>query len=261
MDTALLENNFIATVVATVITLGGFSIKFLRGAFDFHYEYFTRRHLRRMTDLLPQVEPNSLQHGFLKQVINAEVFKIASGLSATNRNAAALMHLCRYKRISPNQVKQLARHLDVKPSGHVAIKIDAFDTFTAYYSLGAAIVIFFFGVYAFITSFAINSEFGWIAGAIMFLICCFVVKLFLKDFYNYRGVQRVRNELHVSPIPICEDCQSIINTQPAGITSPTPTGTAPIKNPGNAGASITGSTVQMPQTHAAHPVAADPSSA
>lgn len=260
MDTTLLGNNLGPAIATAIITLIGFSIKILKGAFDFHYEYFTRRHLRRITDLLPQVEPNSLQHGFLKQAINAEVFKIASGVKTTNRDAAALMHLCKYTRISPNQVKQFARHIDVNSDGHVAITINKLDKVTAFYSVGSALVILGWGGYAFITSFAIQAEYGWVAGAIMFLISSFIAGLFLRDFRSYRVVQRVRNELRSDPIPICEDCHSTNGISAADITTPTQTESSSLRNPGHAGAFVARSTAQIPQPSAAHP-AADPSSA
>lgn len=206
---SFVQNNMGFAIITGLITFVGVFINILKGAFDFHYEYFTRRHLRRMTDLLPQVEPGSLHQDFLKQAISAEVFKIASGVKTTNRNAAALMHLCKFKRISPSQVKKTLQYLKLMPSGHVTLAINTLDRVSAYYSLTAAVVIFIFGIYAFVNSIIINLAYGWIAGAIMFLFCSFVVGFFLKDWRNYQQVKKTQKELHDNPLPICNESKSV----------------------------------------------------
>jgi hypothetical protein len=258
---ALLENNLGFALATGLITLLGFSIKILKGAFDFHYEYFTRRHLRRMTDLLPQVDPDSLLHHFLKQAISIEVFKIASGLKTTNLYAAALMHLCKFKRLSPNRVKHFVRHVELRPDGHVTISINTMDKVAAYYSFTAATVIFIYGAYAFITSFAINEQYGWIAGAVMFLICSAAVRFFLKDWRNYQDVKRIQRDLVANPLPICEDCRAVACPPAGQAEAANQAETQPVNRTGHTAVSVTPPAAQTPQPTAGHSTVTDPSSA
>jgi hypothetical protein len=258
---ALLENNLGFALATGFITLLGLSIKILKGAFDFHYEYFTRRHLRRMTDLLPQVDPDSLLHHFLKQAISIEVFKIASGLKTTNLYAAALMHLCKFKRISPNRVKHFVRHIELRPDGHVTLSVKTIDKVAAYYSVTAAAVIFIFGSYAFVTSLAINEKYGWIAGAVMFLICSFAVRFFLKDWRNYQEVKRIQRDLLANPIPICEECQAVAGRPTSQAETADQAEIHPVNSPGHTAVSVTHSAAQTPHPIAVPSAVADPSSA
>ena len=258
---ALLQNNLSFALTTGFITLLGFSVKILKGAFDFHYEYFTRRQLRRMTDLLPQVDQNSQLYHFLKQAISIEVFKIASVVKTTNINAAALMHLCRFKRISPSQVKNVVRHIKVRPDGRVTISIWAMERIAAYYSLTASVVIFVFGLYALVTSFAIDAKYGWAAGVIVFLICLMPVRFFLKDWRNYQQIKRIQSELLANPIPICEECraassQSIIQAEPADNSE-----TSSVKSPDHVGGDATSSPAQTSLPAAANAVVAGSSPA
>ncbi|MDP3845885.1 MAG: hypothetical protein Q8R10_05610 [Pseudomonas sp.] len=258
---ALLENNLGFALATGFITLLGFSIKILKGAFDFHYEYFTRRHLRRMTDLLPQVDPDSLLHHFLKQAISIEVFKIASGLKTTSLYAAALMHLCKFKRISPNRVKHFVRHIEIRPDGHVSLSINTMDKVAAYYSVTAAAVIFIFGGYAFVTSFAINEKYGWIAGAVMFLICSIAVRFFLKDWRNYQEVKRIQSDLLANPLPISEECQAVACRPTTQAETTDQAEIHPVKGTGHTDASVAHSAAQIPQPNAVPSAVADPASA
>ncbi|MGY8832595.1 MAG: hypothetical protein ACKVIS_24305 [Pseudomonadales bacterium] len=255
----LLENNIGFAILSGLFVLFGFAMKILKGAFDFHYEYFTRRHLRRITDLLPLVDPGSLQHDFLKQAISIEVFKITSGLKTTTLNAAALMHLCKYKYISPNQVKLFERHTEIQPGGHVLLSIKAMDKFIAYYSGIAASVILIFGLSALITSFKITDKYGWIAGVVVMLMCIGAASFFLKDWRSYKTVKRIQSQLQANLLPICEECQTVPRSQgsqPRSAQMETP----PELSPGQAGASVTPPAAQTPQPNAAHTAAVDPSS-
>lgn len=206
---ALLENNPGFTIAASFFALLGLAIKILKGAADFHYDYFTRRHLRRITELLPLVEPGSLQHDFLKQTVDGEVFKIAAGLKTSNRHAAALMHLCKLRLISPNQTKLFAHHIEPRTDGKVVLTLSKLDKIGAIYAVVAASVILLFGLYALAVSFTIDAEFGWIAGAVMLLICSFAARPLLSDFHGYRTVKRVRDHMLAAPLPLCEDCQHV----------------------------------------------------
>jgi hypothetical protein len=218
---ALLENNLGVAIFTGLFALLGFAIKILKGAFDFHYDYFTRRHLRRVTDLLPLVEADSLAHHYLKETINGEVFKIASGLKTTNRRASALMQLCKFQRISANQVKLFARNIELGNDGKVSISINNWDKLAAGYSAVASTVMFIFGLYAFITSFSIDSEYGWVAGAVVFLLCILAVRVFITDFRSYQLLKIVRNDLQDKPLPPCKECHTDIDATLTQDSSPT----------------------------------------
>ena len=258
---ALLQNNFSFALTTGFITLLGFSVKILKGAFDFHYEYFTRRQLRRMTDLLPQVDQNSQLYHFLQQAISIEVFKIASGVKTTTINAAALMHLCKFKRISPNQVKNLVRHIKARPDGQVTISMWAMEKIAAYYSLTASVVIFIFGLYALVTSFAINAKYGWAAGLIVFLICLMPVRFFLKDWRNYQQIKGIQSELLANPIPICEECRAVVSQSIIQAESAENSEIYSVKSPNHVEVDATSSPAQTSPSAAANSVVAGSSSA
>lgn len=183
-------------------------LKIVRGAWDFHYDYVTRRHLKRMAELLPLAEAGSQQHKFLRQVINAELFKIASGLKATDHKAAAMMHLCEHGLVSSNQVKKFSPFVWPAANGQIAIKISRMDTVFMIYAAICAAAIFIYGLWAFarlayLTA-TTNAVMPMVVGSVVFLGCSFVVRYFLNDVRRYLLARRVREKLKSDPLPPCD---------------------------------------------------------
>ncbi|WP_323147850.1 hypothetical protein [Pseudomonas oryzihabitans] len=183
----------------------GAVLKVVRGAWDFHYDYITRRHLRRMVELLPLTDVDSQQHKFLRQVINSEIFKIASGVKAGDRDAAALMYLCEFSLVAPGEVNKIATFVRSAAGGKISIKINWFDTVFMIYSAICASAIFGYGLWIFARLTYLgateNTFVPVLVGSGLFVGCSFVVRYFLKDVRIYRTARRIRERLKAEPLP------------------------------------------------------------
>jgi hypothetical protein len=207
METAALtlfqDYPYAAYFLGTLLLIG-VAIKSLRSVFDFHND-FTRRHLRRVSELLPLTQAdNDLQH-FLRHVIADEVFKITSGVAAPRQKAALLMHLCRNDYLSPNQLKPVARFIKQKTGGLAEIQIDFADKLFAWYAFGSSLIVFAYGAISFgLLAFEHGAK-GALVGAIVFAMCGVTCVLFSGDFRNYRLAKRLENQLASRPLPPLEE--------------------------------------------------------
>jgi len=194
----------LAALVGGLSAIGAV-LKVVRGAWDFHYDYITRRHLKRMVELLPLTDVGSRQEKFLRQVINGEIFKIASGVKASDRDASALMCLCEYGLVSSNQVKRIAPFVRSTANGKIAIQIGRIDTAFMIYAAICAGAVFIYSLW----TFARLTYIGAIGSALVpmlvgsgfFIGCSFVVRYFLRDVRIYRAAKRIRESLKTDPLP------------------------------------------------------------
>lgn len=202
--TSLLQDYPYAAYLLGTLVLIGVAIKSLRSIFDFHND-FTRRHFRRVSELLPQTEAGSdLQH-FLRHVIADEVFKIASGVTAPRRKAALLMHLCRNDFLSPNQLKPVTHFIKQKADGLAEIQISFADKLFAWYAFGSSLIVFAYGAMSFGLLAFKHGASGALVGAIVFAMCGVTCVLFSGDFRNYRLAKRLEKELASRPLQPFED--------------------------------------------------------
>ncbi|MDH4560649.1 hypothetical protein [Pseudomonas sp. BN411] len=201
---AWLVNNLGIAAFLGAVALVGKSLQIAKGLFDFHYDYFTRRHLRRAAELLPLVEPTSQHHQFLQQVIAGEVFKIASGVDAVGRKAEILMHLRQSGLVRTSQMKKMARFIEPSTDGQAEIRIGIGDWLLIGYSLVASTVIFLFGLFVFLRLAFSDDPFAWIAGSGLFLISALVSRLLSSDYRVYRALKRLNVEMANKPFPASE---------------------------------------------------------
>lgn len=202
METAIpdsLLNYWPYMVAIGALTLLGAVIRSVQGAWDFHYNYFTRRHLKRMVELLPLVIPGSPQHKYLREVIDSEIFKIAAGTKVSSQKAAALMSLCEQGLLSANKVKKMAPFVFPTDEGGVRIRIQLFDKIFMGYALVCAVLIFCYGFYSFSRLAYIgattNTVLPTAVGVMLFLGCAFVVGIFKNDVLRYRAAQNIKFKL------------------------------------------------------------------
>ena len=183
----------------------GAVLKVVRGAWDFHYDYITRRHLKRMVELLPLTDIGSQQQKFLRQVINGEIFKIASGVKVSDRDASALMCLCEYGLLASNQVKKIAPFVRSSADGKISIQIGKIDkAFMIYAAISAGVVFFYsLSVFARLSYLGVTESalLPMLVGTGFFIGCSFVVRLFLKDVRIYRAARRIQEDLKSNPLP------------------------------------------------------------
>lgn len=183
----------------------GAVLKVVRGAWDFHYDYITRRHLKRMVELLPLTDTGSPQQKFLRQVINGEIFKIASGVKASDRDASALMCLCECGLLASNQVKKVAPFVRSSADGKIYIQISKVDTGFMIYAAICAGVVFIYSLLAFarLTYLGVTESafMPMLVGTGFFVGCSFVVRYFLKDVRIYRSARRIQESLKTNPLP------------------------------------------------------------
>jgi hypothetical protein len=202
--TSLLQDYPYAAYLLGTLVLIGVAIKSLRSIFDFHND-FTRRHFRRVSELLPQTEAGSdLQH-FLRHVIADEVFKIASGVAAPRRKAALLMQLCRNDYLSPNQIRPVAHFIKQEADGLAEIQISFADKLFAWYALGSSLLVLGYGAVSFILLVFKHGASGALVGAIVFAMCGAACVLFSGDFRNYRSAKQLERELASRPLPPIEE--------------------------------------------------------
>lgn len=201
---AWLVNNLGIAAFLGAVALVGKSLQIAKGLFDFHYDYFTRRHLRRAAELLPLVEPTSQHHQFLQQVIAGEVFKIASGVDAVGRKAEILMHLRQSGLVRTSQMKKLARFIEPSTNGQAEIRIGKVDWVLIGYSLISSTLIFLYGLVMFIRFAWMSEPVAWIGGSALFLVSALVARFLSGDYRVYRALVRLKDELAEKPIPASE---------------------------------------------------------
>ncbi|MDT4869410.1 hypothetical protein FQZ97_1044360 [compost metagenome] len=148
-----------------------------------------------MADLLPLVEPTSQHHSFLKQMIAAEVFRIASGVDENRRKAEALMQLCLRGVISPKRLKHVAQYLELSAGGRLEVQIGFADKIIIGYSAIASITILCYGLFSFASLAWTSQPTGWIAGSIIFMMCAAGTAYLSSDFKKYRATKRLEPEL------------------------------------------------------------------
>lgn len=211
METPIPEAIFTYWPVAALIgtfAIVGAALKTLRGAWDFHYDYFTRRHLKRIAELLPLTEPGSQQHRYLKAIIDAEVFKIASGVKTTDQKATALMHLSELGLISSNQLKKYSVFVSPTANGDIEITIRPIDTVFMVYAAICAAAVFFYSVWTFgrmaYLSHTTDTVLPAVIGSLLFLGSAYVVRYFLNDVRRYRTAKEIKARLKSEPLPTCE---------------------------------------------------------
>lgn len=196
--TILSEKNLAIGWLLGALALVGLVIKILKGLYDFHYDYFTRRHLRQVSDLLPMVEAGSPHHTFLKQVIAVEVFKISSSIDTSMQKAEALMQLCQQGLIPPNQLKQVDQFLALSPTGKLEVTLDWGDKIMIGYSAFVSFAALGYGLFSFAYLAWASQPAGWIAGSIIFVICSVATAFFSMDFKKYRVTKRLEARMEMA---------------------------------------------------------------
>lgn len=210
----LLESSPGIAAIVGAMAMVGMATRILKGLFDFHYDYFTRRHLRRVTELLTLVEPASQHHQFLQQVIAGEVFKIASGVDAVGRKVEILMHLRQSGLVRTSQMKKMARFIEPSTDGQAEIRIGKADWALIGYSLVSSTLIFLYGLVSFIGLAWMKEPIAWVGGGALFLTSALVARLLSGDYRVYRALVRLKEELAEKPIPTSEP-MDLTSQQPA----------------------------------------------
>lgn len=196
----LLESNPGIAAIVGVMAMVGMATRILKGLFDFHYDYFTRRYLRRVTGLLTLVEPASQHHKFLQQVIAGEVFKIASGVDAVDRKVEILMHLRQSGLVRTSQMKRMARFIEPSTHGQAEIRIGKVDWVLIGYSLVSSTLIFLYGGVSFIRLAWMSEPIAWVGGSTLFLTSALVARFLSGDYRVYRALVRLKEDLAEKPI-------------------------------------------------------------
>lgn len=204
----------LAAIVGGLSVVGAV-LKIVRGAWDFHYDYFTRRHLKRVIELLPLADVGSRQHKFLRQVINGEIFKISSGVKTSDSKAEALMCLSEHGLVSSNQIKKIAPFVQLTVDGKFVIKISRLDTVFMVYECICAGAVFIYSLWSFARLIYLgvtaNSLTPMLIGSVLFLGCSFVVRYFLSGVRRYRSVRQIKERLGNYPLPMCDVSKCRIN--------------------------------------------------
>jgi len=183
------------TIALTALLVIGASLKLLKGAFDFHYDYFTRRQLKRALELIKDTEPESPLHLFLKELIYSEKFKVVTGIRTDTKRATALMTLCANGILPAHEIQKIHKYVKTNLEDSIQIQIPLFDRFFAIFSIVSALTTLGYGALISIILTTTNSPAAMAAGFGILLGTTVASALMASDFRKVKIAKRVQRNL------------------------------------------------------------------
>ncbi|HCP54049.1 MAG: hypothetical protein CMK72_05220 [Pseudomonadaceae bacterium] len=192
---ALLNSNSTIFTIGTLLVISGFAIKFLRGAFDFHNEYFISRQLNRLVRLRSAVGENPELESFIKGLAEEEVFRVATGIKAPPNKVKALIQLHRSGAVTKIQLRQFNQYLRLNNSGDLYVHFRKIDRAFAHYSRVSGIFVLVLTLIGSTPMIIHGSVSTLLAGVLISIFGAFGSRLLLRDFTVYRQLQKLQMQL------------------------------------------------------------------
>lgn len=191
----LVKEGSTLTIALTAILVIGASLKLLKGAFDFHYDYFTRRQLQRALELIKDTEPESSLHLFLKELIYSEKFKVVTGVRTDTKRATALMTLCANGLLPAHEIRKIHKYVKTNLEDSIYIQIPMFDRFFAIFSIVSALTTLGYGALTSIILTTTNSPAAMAAGFAILLGAIVASALMASDFRKVKIAKQLQRTL------------------------------------------------------------------
>jgi len=156
------------------------------------------RQIKRLNMLKDLTKEESKLNQFISDISESEVFRIITGIKASNNHADALMDIYITGIVSKTELKNISRYI-VPTASHkkIEFRVKVFDKIIFVYSSIAALFFLVIGVYIVVVA-SIRASQGlvyFIAGMIWVSVISIIIKIVGKDFATYLVLMRVREKL------------------------------------------------------------------
>lgn len=189
----ILSENFSLAKIGVFLTLLPAAVKVLRIAFDFHYDYITKRRLKKLSELQSSKLDGDVKE-FVQLELNQEVFKISTGVNASLKESGFLIDIYKKGLARRVDLKTLSKYIDTKNKA-VGFDFPKDKVFFAYFSIFFGVSMLLYGFFVFITLFFIGGVPEKVAG-LLILICSIFIGLGIsKDFREYKRARKI-NKLY-----------------------------------------------------------------
>ncbi|WP_289537886.1 hypothetical protein [Pseudomonas sp. SO81] len=195
---AMLGNTYF--IVATLIGLITVILTILTRLLDFHDRHVVHKKYERLRKLREYTPEGTSLAGYLDGSIQGEVFRIASGISASPEKMKYMLELASMGRWDHSQLRSISGFVRLEPDAdEPSICMGRSSKLDAIFCLFAGGYFIFVGVvFLLLSGVFLPSPFGWIAGAgicLVFFICAVGM---WKGYVNYLIAKRAKAYLETS---------------------------------------------------------------
>lgn len=185
LSSDLINKHWLLAAIVVGISLISGLIKIIRAVIDTHDEIYLKRDLKRLVELKACVSANSAVSEFIDKRIEEEAFLLASGIRASNEEAAMILQLYRKNFLTNSQVKRIARYL--KPAnGKIAVEFGWFEKCGVFYSFWASIILFLIGFSGLVPLIQKPTLVNVVFAIAIFGTALLMIKFVGSDFQQYK---------------------------------------------------------------------------
>lgn len=194
------ESTAIFLTLAVIIGAIGKAIFSLRGALDFHNEYFVKKRIKRITELKALIKEDRPLARFLDQSLETESFRVDSGITASPAKMNALIEIHDSGLWTIPQLRSAAKHLIIDSDTlKASVDITKADKFGAWASMVFAILLVILGSGYFVALAVEKHLVGFLVGAAIFGMFVVVAHFAAQDYRAYRMAMRMDAQLKSIP--------------------------------------------------------------
>lgn len=194
------SNHGLAIPLIAIMVISA-SLKSLKALLDFHYEYYTRKHLKRVSEILPLLNNSEPYYQFAQSVIDMEAFKIASGVRVPKDKALALIYLFEKNHLPMSRMKSMAKHISIDRNQNIVVTISKTDKILAAFSVLLSTATISYGAVIYIILILQGYE-GLIIGSLIILAFIIATRVFSEDARRYKQAKKLESSLKEAPISI-----------------------------------------------------------
>jgi len=180
--------------IGVTIALIGVAVKTIKGLFELYEELVIRRYLKRLGVLSEGVISDSTASKYISALKENEVFRLASGISASPEKSVMLMNVYLLGMISNSDLKRVSFYL--KPDNNlVKIKVNHVDKALFTYSYISGMFLFFSGMIMGFPYFIAEPGTRSFAGLLTMIIFFFMAMVVSRDYRSFRILKEIREKL------------------------------------------------------------------
>lgn len=200
---SFISNNHAFAIPLLAVMVISISIKSLKALLDFHYDYYTRKHLKRVSEILPLLENSEPYQKFAQSVIDMEAFKIASGVRTQKDKALALIYLFENNHLPLYQMRSMVRYINIDKDQNIVVTISRADKILATLSLLLSVATISYGAIVYI-ALMMQGYHGLIIGSLIFLAFVIATRMFSEDARRYKQAKILKDSLEEFPLSIAK---------------------------------------------------------
>jgi len=180
--------------IGVTIALIGVAIKTIKGLFELYEELVIRRYLNRLGELSKGVNTDSTASKYINILKENEVFRLASGITASPEKSVMLMDVYLLGIISNSDLKRVSLYL--KPDNNlIKIKVSYIDKILFTYSYISGMFLFLSGMIMGFPYFITEPGSRSFAGLIIMIVFFFMGMVVSRDYRSFRILKGVKEKL------------------------------------------------------------------